>query len=47
MRTLKEEPLWLCQWPSPLELERALAAWRVVQHALLAFAVGLSDTLSG
>jgi transposase InsO family protein len=27
MRTLKEELLWLREWTSPLELERALAAW--------------------
>jgi transposase InsO family protein len=27
MRTLKEEFLWLRQWTSPLELERALTAW--------------------
>jgi hypothetical protein len=26
MRTLKEELLWLREWTSPLELERALAA---------------------
>jgi transposase InsO family protein len=27
MRTLKEELLWLREWTSALELERALAAW--------------------
>jgi len=27
MRTLKEEFLWLREWTSPLELERALTAW--------------------
>ena len=27
MRTLKEELLWLREWTSPLELERALATW--------------------
>ncbi len=27
MRTLKEELLWLREWTSPLELERALTAW--------------------
>ena len=27
MRTLKEELLWLHEWTSPLELERALTAW--------------------
>jgi len=27
MRTLKEELLWLREWTSSLELERALAAW--------------------
>jgi transposase InsO family protein len=27
MRTLKEELLWLPEWTSPVELERALAAW--------------------
>lgn len=26
MRTLKQEQLWLCEWRSPLELERALTA---------------------
>lgn len=27
MRTLKEELVWLREWTSPVELERALAAW--------------------
>jgi transposase InsO family protein len=27
MRTLREELLWLREWTSSLELERALAAW--------------------
>lgn len=27
MRTVKEEWLWLWEWTSPVELERALAAW--------------------
>jgi transposase InsO family protein len=27
MRTLKEELLWLREWTSPLEMERALTAW--------------------
>jgi len=29
MRTLKEELLWLREWTSPVELEKALATWIV------------------
>jgi transposase InsO family protein len=32
MRTLKDECLWLREWTSPLELERALTAWIEWDH---------------